>query len=1061
MSLFNPKTIEKNLGSYPFRATEQQIARATAWAEACASNKIRSIKETSLYGDFGRYILKEILGYTTVLDGDEYTAAENEPVAAGSVEFALGRFSASKRQVIAPFELKGANTDLDSIMPGRHKTPVQQAWDYATDAPGAEWVLVSNYIELRLYAFGYGRQRYESWELRQLNEPKELARLHLLLAAENLLSGKTRSLLEQSEREDEDITEKLYTKYKELRERLIEALGDQNKLASGEDAIRHAQKILDRVLFVAFAEDQELLPRDTLLRAFEARNPFAPAPIWGNFKGLFRQIDKGYRDPVDGRLSIPAYNGGLFAEDTELDALIVPDLICEGFRDLGGYDYESEVSVYILGHIFEQSITDIETLQAEARGEGAPRVTKKKREGVVYTPDFITRFIVEQTLGRYLQERFLELLKEYSHETTFPEPGQAVRWHKRANAERNFWRAYQQELLVVKLLDPACGSGAFLIAAFDFLDSEYTRVNRRLAEIAGEGMGTLFDPHKAILSGNLYGVDVNAESVEITKLSLWLRTAKRGQPLQSLRSNIRVGNSLIEDSDYHYRAFRWREAFPEIFEQGGFHIVIGNPPYVRMELIKPFKPYLERRYEVVSDRADLYSYFYELGFRLLRPGGKLGFISSSTFFRTGSGAPLRRFLSEKASIESVVDFGDTQIFGGVTTYPAIVTMTKPDAAKAGDETLEFLNVRPPLPQDLSVDFAKNSVRMPCSRLTVESWHFEDSSLAALRRKIRYGKKTLEELFGAPLNGIKTGLNAAFIISDEIRKQLIAADARSQEVIKPFLMGSEIKKWHIEAVNQWLIYMPKGRVDLDEFPAIENHLAGFRSELEKRAAVQDWFELQQSQYAYKKFFEGDKIVFRDISAEPTYSFLPGPMYLDMTAFFIPGQNFFLLAILNSKLAWFFWTGFTPILRGGFLRLKRQFVSPLPIPSLASGVRQKLSSLAEKAQRLCEERQTIVAAVRHRILDLSPDCQAKLSNRLKGWWVLDFSEFRAEIKSNFKSDIPLEERSDWESYLASSGEKVSLLSQAISNAETEIDQLVYEAYELTIDEIALLENSLLKA
>ena len=185
---------------------------------------------------------------------------------------------------------------------------------------------------MRLYAFGYGRQRYEkSWDLSQLSDPHELARLHLLLAANNLLSGNTRSLLEQSEREDEDITEKLYADYKELREQAPSDAWRSEPVASGEDAIRHAQKILDRVLFVAFAEDQALLPRATLRRAFEARNPFAPQPVWESFKGLFRQIDKGYKDPADSHLSIPAYNGGLFAEDTELDALIVPDFICEGF----------------------------------------------------------------------------------------------------------------------------------------------------------------------------------------------------------------------------------------------------------------------------------------------------------------------------------------------------------------------------------------------------------------------------------------------------------------------------------------------------------------------------------------------------------------------------------------------------------------------------------------------------------------------------------------------------------------------------------------------------------
>ena len=145
----------------------------------------------SLYGDFAQYILKEILGYNTVLDGDDYTAAEHEPIANGSVEFALGQFSASKRQLIAPFELKGANTDLDSIMPGRYKTPVRQAWTTRPMLPARNRYSSATMSSLGCYAFGYGRQRYESWDLSRLSDPHELARLHLLLAANNLFSGDT------------------------------------------------------------------------------------------------------------------------------------------------------------------------------------------------------------------------------------------------------------------------------------------------------------------------------------------------------------------------------------------------------------------------------------------------------------------------------------------------------------------------------------------------------------------------------------------------------------------------------------------------------------------------------------------------------------------------------------------------------------------------------------------------------------------------------------------------------------------------------------------------------
>lgn len=585
-------------------------------------------------------------------------------------------------------------------------------------------------------------------------------------------------------------------------------------------------------------------------------------------------------------------------------------------------------------------------MRAEARGEEAPRITKKKREGVIYTPDYVTRFIVEQTLGRYLQEQFLEVLKQYSHEKSFPEPGQKIDWHNRTNAERDFLLAYQKILLDVKVLDPACGSGAFLIAAFDFLESEYDRVNRRLARLAGEGMGTFFDPHTAILTQNLYGVDVNIESVEITKLSLWLRTAKRGQPLQSLRANIRVGNSLIEESDYHHRAFAWRDAFPEIFEQGGFHIVMGNPPYVRMELIKPFKPYLEKRYEVVSGRADLYCYFYELGFRLLREGGKLGFISSSTFFRTGAGAPLRRYLSEKANLEAVVDFGDFQLFKGVTTYPAIVTMAKPEKDASQEGSLHFLNIKPPLPQDLTIHFAKHAQPMARSRLGEESWQFESNELAALRQKIREGKPALGEVYGAPLYGIKTGLNDAFIVDRETRDRLIGDDPNSANLLVPFLKGEDLKKWRVESQDLWLINIPKNKIDIKDYPAVRNHLLPFRERLEKRATKQEWYELQQAQLAYQGKFANLKIIYGHFASERLFSMDRSGFFPNDKGYAIITEDAFLLSVLNSNIGWFHLAGLSPAVRGGFHEMRVQYVETTPIPVANDDEAKELGALVPR-------------------------------------------------------------------------------------------------------------------
>ena len=356
-----------------------------------------------------------------------------------------------------------------------------------------------------------------------------------------------------------------------------------------------------------------------------------------------------------------------------------------------------------------------------------------------------------------------------------------------------------------------------------------------------------FDIFDEIVTRNLHGVDLNPESVEITRLSLWLKTARRDHRLQNLEATIKCGNSLIDDPAFTDRPFDWQAAFPDVFARGGFDVVIGNPPYVRMELLKPEKPYLEEHYVVAADRADLYAYFFERGVRLLKQGGRLGYISSSTFFRTGSGENLRTFLADGVGVESVVDFGDLQIFEGVTTYPAILTLKKGEGA--GD--LAFLVVKDRLPDDLGRAFALGARAMPRARLGSGSWRFEDDALARLRDKIAAGRKTLGEVFGPPLYGIKTGLNEAFVIDRATHDRLVAADPKSAELLKPFLRGEDIKRWRVKPEGLWLINTPKGKVNIDDYPAVRAWLKPFRKELEKRATKQEWWESQQAQLAYQE------------------------------------------------------------------------------------------------------------------------------------------------------------------------------------------------------------------
>lgn len=1057
MPLFHPR-LTKQMIENPEPIPDSHLQILNDWHKSIESEAIYQEKETSLHNHFTQQILINILGYQGYQTDAAYNLKMECPIGRGSVDVALGTFEGDKIDVLAPFELKGAKTkDLDSIPPGRIKTPVQQAWEYAMDAVGAKWVLVSNYVELRLYAIGHTRYKYESWQLAELTEPAEYTRFMRLLAADNLLSGQTWDLLQQSEQIEKDITDKLYFDYKRLRLELIADLQAENDNLTKLDTINYAQTILDRILFVAFAEDRGLLPDKILKRAYETQSLFIKKPIWDNFKGLFQAIDVG-----SDKLNVPAYNGSLFKPYKLLDDLKLSDTICLRFKELGDYDFNTEVNVTVLGHIFEQSITDLEELRAEVQDDKLTlMIGKRKREGVVYTPDSITHFIVEQTLGSYIQEYFEQL-----REQTKADRNGTENWKNQAK-EIAFWRKYQNWLKTVKVVDPACGSGAFLVAAFDFLYQQYEQVNQKLAELTGQS--DFFDLDKEILNSNLYGVDVNHESIEITKLSLWLKTAKKGKKLLSLENNFKIGDSLIEDSNIAYRAFLWKKAFPKVFKQNGFDVVLGNPPYVRQELISSFKPYLQNQYEVYHGVADLYSYFFERGLRLLKDNGMLGFICSSTFFKTSSGKNLRRYLLNHVRLHSVLDFGDLQVFKGVTTYPAILTMQK--QCPPLDYQFPFLKLKQLPKQELNKEFEQKCALMPQLQLTEKTWHLEDSRLAILRAKIMQNKPTLKEVYGSLYRGIVTGLNEAFVIDRTTRDKLIEQDAKSADIIKPFLEGRDLKKWRVEGRDLYLIFTKQG-IDIEQYPAIKAYLKQFKSRLMPKSknwkgeqwhgratGNYQWYEIQ-STIAYYQAFEKFKIIYAHFSSKPLFSMDTQNFYANDKSYIIPHADYFLLGLLNSDCYWFIIKALCPFVRGQFYELRVQYIETLPIPNATDEQKAKIGELAKQCQQFAEQRYKKQQAVRWRIPDLCPDEQiAKLNTKLNNWWQLDdFQAFQAEIKKLFKTEIPLKQRNEWEEWLNEEKTAILDLTQQIEQLEHDVNQQVYKLFELTAEEIKLVEDNI---
>ncbi len=421
-------------------------------------------------------------------------------------------------------------------------------------------------------------------------------------------------------------------------------------------------------------------------------------------------------------------------------------------------------------------------------------------------------------------------------------------------------------------------------------------------------------------------------------------------------------------SDPVLRFFHWDLSFPEVFfgtseadfnrlrhsqrlaiTGKGFDAVVGNPPYVRMELIKPIKPFLKRHYQCHAERADLFIYFYERAVRLLRPEGRTAFIASSTWTKTKAGEHLREFLKVETTLESFLDFGDLPVFEDATTYPCILVvrrqMPQPSQVVASAVVNDLEEI------DLVRYLKTHTVPVPQSQLELSGWHFEDRLAIRLRDKIRAAGISLKEYCGAPLYGIKTGLNEAFVIDTPTRDRLVAEDPKSAEVLKPFLEGKDLKTWHVEWRGLWLIYTHHG-IDIDRYPAIRAHLATYRSQLERRATSDnhEWYELQQPQFAYTSYYQTPKIFYPHFSRWPKFSFDPKGFYGNDKTYCIPVRDSYLLGVLNSPIIWYIMKGICSLKKGGYYEMRVQYVETVPIAKPNDADRRAIASLAE---RLSEE------------------------------------------------------------------------------------------------------------
>ncbi len=509
-----------------------------------------------------------------------------------------------------------------------------------------------------------------------------------------------------------------YDRYKDVRERLYNVLRLNNPDFPGRpgELLRLTQRLLDRFIFAFFCEDmgERLLFPPQLIRDFmrnRSNEPFYDengSELWEQFKRVFEKMNTG--GPLN-RVTLPEINGGLFEPDPLIDSLSIPNHVFakagQGTNEAslesdqktllylcGRYNYAARgnvtesLSLYILGHIFEQSITELEYREGELEGrETIAKLSKRKRDGVYYTPEPVVNYLVEQTLRPWFADA--------KGACGYPGPEEGAPTAEAA-------ASYIERLQRIRIVDPACGSGAFLISAFRRLLAERIAAARDADRARGGAPGAINEaPFIAeILRDNIYGVDINPASVEIAKLALWLHSARASSPLSSLEHTIRIGNSLVgEDfwagrqrtpqAEERVRAFNWRTAFPEVWptgRDGGFDIVLGNPPYVKLQNLVQVDPdvaaYLaaERGGDTYQSARtgnfDLYLPFIEKGLRLLAPGARMAYIAPSLWAVNQYGEGLRSLVRRGRHLDRWLDFKSHQIFEDVITYTALQFYTQ-------------------------------------------------------------------------------------------------------------------------------------------------------------------------------------------------------------------------------------------------------------------------------------------------------------------------------------------------------------------------------------------------
>ncbi|PKN02847.1 hypothetical protein CVU76_02370 [Candidatus Dojkabacteria bacterium HGW-Dojkabacteria-1] len=1058
MNLINKKLLQQKYTNFEFptgKKLEEINTLIDKWQRALKDSDLENTKEKSIQGKFLQTFFENILNYDDVTSAEqEYTLIQHPRIEnnVGEPDGSLGFFTKDNKDTRVVIELKDAKTDLDKKQHRDTKqTPVDQAFNYASKEDKCKWIIVSNFKEIRLYSKSRSQEYFERFMVLDLLDEQEFKRFYFLLSKDNLIKKEDNSVVDvlslESNQQEQDITNDYYAKYKEVRLGLLNHLLENNKGISAEVLLEKTQKLLDRIVFTLFCEDTtELLPYEIVKNTYErALSSFASSDerVWNEFKGLFKSIDEG-----NSRVTPPinAYNGGLFKKDEILDNLIILDSFWKRILELAEYDYQTDINVNILGHIFEQSISDLERIKenvmqvkdSDNRLEMIEDLTvtekkgRRKKDGIFYTPEYITKYIVENTVGRFLEEN-------------------------------------PDKLNEIKILDPACGSGAILNQAHTYLKQEYARrFEEKLQNIRESGKLNLeiddYDPasvNNGILLNNLFGVDLNKESVEITKLALWLKTAKNTEPLQNLDKNIKCGNSLIDDPAIAGdKAFNWGVEYKDIIDNGGFDVIVANPPYIKEYTNKTaFTGLHDGPY--YQGKMDIWTYFACLSIDLLKENGYLSFIAPNNWITNAGASIFREKILNEGEIISYFDFGGFQVFkdAGIQTMIFVFKKEKNVKNRYKVEYTKILDKQIGLDliqlvlNDRSINYSDSikSIDATIDREKIGNGNivFSDEKFEKVIDKISKSRTfTLND--NEVAQGIVGAPDECFIVDD-----LTKFNISEREFIKPFY--TNVSRYSVGSTNSFIIYLSSKNFDdkkLEDFPNLYTHFNKYKdvlidAKIKYKTPNKPYYYLHRERN--EQFFKaGDKIVCGVRVKYPTFFYTISEYYGSRALNFIVTDRInlkYLTALLNSTIS-NFWFRNRGKLLGELLQVDK---GPLLLFPIKDTNKEDILVIEQYVFDLESKYKDFYMLNEETSVFLGNEYHLDLKNILEyGWNQI------VEILDKKKTRLSIEEKEKLHNWIKDKQKKLKEMVLEIKNIESEIDTILYKIYDLSEEEIQIVES-----